>query len=560
MNEYAYKAIKCVNPELNFISAGYAINSGYKYLDELLNYNSYKSCVDVYSFHGKYNTVQKIKETLKTHNVSTEGLINSEAYCYGVYTKGVEKNFKHNDIFMPIDYIKSYKDKLKFVTFFCIPESTPDELRAVKKSGHSYGLFRTFPYIEPRSGAVIAYNLFDIFTNDTAYESEYSFGHQKAVRLKNGDSSVLCVWSSLDEDFTLCSELQSVMTSDTVITDFEGKTADVNMQKSKMYYITGVDESALDSLEQSCDKAINDIYVSPFYDCKDVYGNEGIGYIPDSAIITQGELFDKDTFEINSSAAKYNSLTSYKSDNRFAVSLADDGLYISVDVIDTTPVNDASNAEKLADNDSLTIAIDCCGNLLSNERNEYRAGLIDGEAALYKVFAADPGAEMSDENCSGSKTVLSSDFVDISRNNNMLSYRVFIPAYEMFPISNIYDALSVRFALKIRNFNTNGTVTELNFGDGIEDTTVWKYGVLSFGKISASNDGYTLFVTGVKLTGTDALTISVYRDNSLCYLMQYDDLNDGVYNIRIPNLTEGTYTINVVDDFKKVYSCEYTLE
>ena len=557
MNKAAYDAFKSAAPDKMFISAGFFGNtSGSVYLNDLLKYDNYKNSFDMISFHGRYNIVNDYKNVLRSNGLSDIPFENSECYAYGLFGANEKKEYAENDMYLAVNYLNQLKEGVSHISLFEINDLNPDEQR-LERGGHAFGLFRKLPSSQPHRGAVVAYNLFDVLSDSSEYRCEYSFGSQKAVRFDDNGNSVLFVWNSDNSNFSLCSELRNAMGIQTVVKDFEGRSCDIDNLKNKtMYIITLPDEEAIGQLTPCVNGALNNKFVSPFYTCRTDRGTDG--YMPDSGVITRGNLFDKTSFAKNTFLAErtnnIKSVESSASAGKFEVSVGYDGLYVSAAVNDATDVSNASSPEELQNYDSIAFALDCYGNLRENEVNEYRVGIVDGIPVVYKYRAADIYEALSDDISPG-KTVLENATVNIVRSDKQIRYDVFVPFVELFPSNRLLETEKIRFSLAV--YDNDGTKSSCSgrFGEGLAtDCNVKKFGCLSFGGAYAKVSADKITINGYKPKNSGKIMLTVYGKDGIRYIMQYDDISDGKFSVDIPQLGNGDYTVNLRDDAGNRYT------
>lgn len=547
MNKAAFNASKSKAPGLTYISAGYFGNTnGSLYLDDLFQYDGFADSFDMISFHGRYNICADYRKVLEENGKGNVPVMNSEGYVYGYFSNNEPKDWKANNLYFVVNYLNQIKEELAYISFFEINELTSDEQR-VARGGHSFGLFRSYPYSEPRQGAVVAYNLFDTFYNGMQYKAEYSYNNQKAVCMGDDNHSTVYIWNATGENFALCEEYVGLIGSESVFIDFEGKAVtDYDaLSGDKVYFIINADNTGFTALEPLEGSALNNDFVSPFYTCVKADGSSSDHTAMVTGLMTGEPLFNLNTFEVADHAVFNENMEKSGEDvpdSKFAVSVNADGLYLAAFVADTTQSDNGSDYDELLNSDSLRFAFDCAGNYNADERNEYHVGLVNHTPALYKYHAADTDEVMSGASESGS--VLNSNWVDIDRTADGIWYKVFIPSYEMYPGTSYVRATgAMRFSLEVHDYSGTENIGTAAFGGGLTgDADVYSFGRLNF-------YSGTFVIDGVKHADANILTVSVSRNDRLVYLMQYDDLPEN-YSISIPVDEKGEYHIIVSDDLK----------
>ena len=565
----AYSAIKQTAPELTVYSAGF--NLGEQFFADLMKKESYRNSFDAISYHGRYShTGEEYRDVLKDYGMENTPLIDSEGYYYAYCAKGTPKDYEANNMAMYLSYLMRIKHGIKTDTMFEIADFTDEEVRISGNGSHQAGLFRSYPYYEPHSGAVAAYNLFNLIGSDTSYVGEYILeSRQRAVAVRTDGQTLAFVWNTADEDFALSEKLAGCMSADSKILDFEGNEAQTNLLRSKrVYCITNIDAQSLGNVEKSDGRVLNEAYVAPYYTCVDEKGNSDDEYDIAHAVYTNGELFDLARAEENKGniynsdgfewIAERDEAESSIENAEFALSFSEEGMYLIVNVTDSSKTDGCTDIEDIGKFDGVHFSIDSRGKSVNADRNEFYAGKLGGDAVLYKYNASELN-EAAPENFSPGKTILGSRYVHIEENGNDVSYKIFVPMSELFPF--VYSVGNrVRFAVSIIDGGESGKLGELSYGGGLctPEPQVWKYALTDIGGFGANAqyaDG-AVTVFGSVFDESDNVNIKVLKDGKICNFVQVKTANGkytytfgapegGEYEIYVSTNASGVHCISV---------------
>lgn len=553
----AYSAIKQTAPELTVYSAGF--NLGERFFADLMKNGNYRNSFDAISFHGHYpSTGEDYRSILKNYGMENIPLIDSEGYYYAYYTKGNPKDYEVNNMVMYLSYLMRIKHGIRTATMFEIADYTDDEVRVSGNGSHQMGLFRSYPYYEPHSGAVAAYNLFNLIGEDVSYIGEYILeSRQKAAAVQTDGQTLVFVWNTADEDFALSEKLAACMNDDSKILDFEDNEVQKNQLRSKrVYCITNINAQSLGNVEKSDGRVLSESYVAPYYTCVDGKGNSDDEYDLVHAVYTNGELFDSASTEEHKGniynrggfewMPEYDGAENSLENAEFALSFTDSGMYIIVNVTDSSKADGCTDIEKIGEFDGVHFSIDSRGKSANADRNEFYVGKLNGKAVLYKYNASELN-ETVPGNFSPSKTILGSKYVSIEDNGNDVSYKIFVPISELFPF--VYGVGNrVRFAISVTDGGENGKLGELSYGGGLctPEPQVWKYALTDIGGFDANAefaDG-AITVFGNVFDESDSVNIKVLCDGKICNFTQAKTAN-GKYKYTFGASQSGRFEIYV---------------
>lgn len=504
MTEVAYDAVKRVDPNMTFISAGY-FASAPGFFDELLSKGDYKNKFDMFSYHGRYSYFQGFQHVLKKYGLENIPVMDSEGYYYNELDseKGI-KDYDVNNMAYMMCMLMGIKNKVKYLAHFCMFDGKNNREYSLSKGNDYYGIFTSYPHFEPQPGAVIMNNLIQQVGKEFYYTGEYEFaGSQKVVSTMNDGEPMLFLWNSKNENFSLCEEIKSCFTDETEIIDFEGNVAEANNLKAqKVYFIKKISKDKISKLDKKNDVALSNDFLSPYYTCKKEM-KEAIQDLDFSELICMDNAvsapFDKKTFStalaINWISSDWNwvgSGNNVKSEEfgaKHTAYINDQGLYVMVNVTDNNvvlPELDV-NPDSFYNYDSLQIGIDTIGRNNNSDRIELQIALTSNGAIIFKGTAPDIYAMLPDGYTNAGKTIPAGNG-RIERTESGLSYKVFIPMTELFPYVFPGSADYIRLSLLVNQNNGKGREGYLEWSSGIGASKDAKqYGVLKFNQ-NATNE------------------------------------------------------------------------
>lgn len=559
----AYKAIKAKAPDMTVYSAGY--NQAYALFDELMENEEFrKNAFDAISFHGRYDEDTEYRRTLEKYNMDDISLINTEGYYYAYYKKNTPKDHRRSNMQMYMCYLNHIKNNVDMAGIFEITDSNCDEKRANGISGHTMGLFRRYPYYEPTPGAVTAYNFINSLGNTVTFKGEYDFGSgRKAVAVENDGKTEIYIWNAEDTDFALPDELDECMTQDSKIIDFEGNEANKeSLKKLRIYRITNMSSDKTDKLRSTEGAVFNSGYESPYYTCRNSFGETIEDYTPQMGVFSEGSIFNKDDFsEINGAHYNNDGFVWNAADGAkcgisasFAASVGDDALELIIKVTGDNDKSYANSAQNIINADGIRIGIDCTGKLRADGRTELFAGMVNNKPTLYKYTAADIN-EAVPENWSPSDTVLSGNYINIFTEGNDTVYKIYLPYSELYPYAyRSSDKKDLRISIAISDSDGGVKQGDLCYGAGLteENPRVWKYARLRECVLAEGVDIYSLggriYINSDNPKKGKYITLMLTKDDgNFENLDQINDAEQG-YSRQFIVEPEKEYTITINDE------------
>ena len=562
MMKTAYSAIKAVDPGAKVSIGGLGANNAYyTFYDSLLCDEDAYNSFDMLAIHGEWDDSEKFNNIAKQKGYDVKPFWNSEGYYHAYYESGVPADTDAQALYFVMNIMQHFKQGSEVITHFSSADLKPDEYRVfannLKGTSHSMGLFRNYPHYEPKLGAVVAHNMFELIENDFEYVGEYVFAEtQRAVRFNNGGNPILVIWNSTLSDFEIDSVLKKCLDGAT-ITDMEGRiVTDEYLKGNKIYFITGLDSQKLDLLEQTDDAALNSDYEAPYYTC--VLKNN---YVSDvTAEMSNIQVFDSETFEVTDGITYISDGWNYKTnfdferpdgfDASYSVYANTDGLYLLIDVNDNTHYNTNSAETVMSDvlMDSVEFSIDCMGDGNYADCTTFIAALTASGKALYKKSAADVGASIP-EGCSPAGTLLDESYLNITRVENSTLYKIFIPAAELYPYTYPGIENIIRLSIVVYNNDGNNYVGYLEWGSGLanNEADAYKYGTVTFDCSLTAVDldsGDGKLISGKANPDTN-VAMMVLKNSEIVYADETESDQTGNFKFYVDLPFDGTYMVAV---------------
>ena len=454
-----YEAAKKTSPETPVIMGGIGMRyfpfyqefvkfGGNKYLDIHSSHNGY----DMRNFHAcdkQHGETVKPWWELEWHTV---------LYNCNISEIPSEEEVTFRMLINLADLIYMGYDKIAAFGPFC-GDHTPETARDCAKNGgipQISGLFRSYPYIEPRLAACALRTVSDRFSGKIKVLGAWDYPDQwQGVLFESRSGKVLFFWCSNEKGSgKLPPALDSTLKNSKII-DWEGRKVQTGkLRTRRMYFAENPDESFLKKgtkhsgpIQMTPKKPILD---QSFVGC---YGN------PDHV----------------------QKLTEFKGENgakatsgKFNVSFSGNGMKLIAEIKDAKHVADSPDL-KFWNYDSLQFAIDCVGDGFNEDIIEFCVG---GNGKIYKtrmpVLKGDIPAKYSE----AGKLLTESSAV-ITRKGDVTRYEINVGASDLYPF--VYaENQKVRFSVLVNNNDGNGREGWLYWGKGIgSGKAAFKYGSLA---------------------------------------------------------------------------------
>lgn len=268
MLKTAYTSVKSVNPKVEVSLGGIGNSASYtSFYNQLLGVGGIYDYYDLLAFHGSYDLDSKLNNTVAAfHGFLPKRWWNSEGYFSNYYVNGAAADKRDQAMAFASSFMQNLKAGAEHITNFQIKDLCGDEYRVfVNQNGGKispFGLFRSYPDIEPKLSAVTAYNLFEQIKNGYDYIGEKRFAGVRAVSFGDENSAFIAFWSN--EDFALPTELSALGQS---ISDMEGKTVSgASLKGGRMYYVSDVPSAKSKKLFGAASNSVlNTAMPAPYY-------------------------------------------------------------------------------------------------------------------------------------------------------------------------------------------------------------------------------------------------------------------------------------------------------
>ena len=474
-----YDTVKKVQPDSRVLLGGI----GMRYLpfyDRIIEDGAGKY-FDVLSLHlgwgqeGSY--IQPFNAIDKKNGVKPKPWLCSEWHSVLVSGGDIplpsEKKIARN---MVLSFIDQLNDGAEKITFFGLTPSSNEieTLKFLMKNGgfaQAGGIFRGYPYLEPRFAVVAWRNFIDLFSGEKIeYLGGYSFNDAKqfAMHMKSASGSVVIIWNNENEKLSMNKQLADVIGSKSKLIDWEGRSVsysssdNINLQPECMYYVINPNLEPIKKWQK------NNVVLSRHrgnVEIKhEVRGLYHVGRIFDDSmkIISPESLNWLNCLEytpMNGNKQKQSDFSAV-----YAVGMDSAGMDLIIKIHDDIHFqNDIGG--NLWKGDSVQFALDTERKGRKNDRLEFQVGLGPNGAILWKEVApAIRGDLPSRYSRPGSPAQYSQVVID--RKDNTTIYKIHLDKDDLYPYTYMNND-PLRFSLLINNNNGNGREGYLRWADGI---------------------------------------------------------------------------------------------
>lgn len=429
---------------------------------------------------------------------------------------------KEEAIRMIVEFLKDFKYGAEFTTFFQIYASCDvDWIRYVKEHGLSDGSLEGGLYNvghkQPRIAAIALNTFFETIGKQYDYVDEYLVANNKqnVVRVNSDGNDQLIVWNvggSKANETILSKQITDAATSDFKVIDWEGHDIDtsdlenITIKPEKMYFISGLDTNKLDLIESAQGE---ETYTGKvLYNATEKQKTDVTLKL--DHVVANGStepLFDKNSFTLKDDinyvddgwywVANTEDAQQGDFDAKYALSMAEDGMYLVVKVNDTTDNPSADSAANINLRDSIQFAFDTAGNRSDNGYMECYVGLVGDKPVVYKKTAPHIGGDII-PGFIESENEINDAVVSRTVDGSEVTYKVFLPKKEIYPyVINTNEAMHFTVLANQNDGNENVGYIEWASGTGKEKDPI-QYGDVWFdSEAVADNDVYyPLFAKG----------------------------------------------------------------
>ena len=477
------------------------------------------------------------------------------------------------------EFLKDFKYGALFSTFFAVNVSdNADYIRYLNKEkiygvGIEGGAYNVGIY-QPRIAAIALNTFFDTMGKKYDYVDEYLLANKKqnVVRVNSDGEDQLIVWNvggSKSNTTELSKMITDCATENFKVVDWENRDVDtsdlshIEIKPDTMYFISGLDKEKLDLIPSDQGDEV--------YTGKVLYNNtekqkNDTGNIL-NRVVTNGStapLFDTNSFELseNIEYTEDNWRRIAKADKtlgdfdaKYALSVADDGMYLVVRVKDDLDNAQAPSAGEINLRDSVQFAFDTVGDRSGNGYMECYAGVDDsGTAVVYKKTAPYIGGDIISDFTPGD-SVIKNAKIQRTASGGETVYKIFLPTREIYPYEkNVNEAL--HFSILVNQNDGAENIGFLEWGGGLDgEKRPDKFGNVWLDKAVAEENGvyYPPLGEGVNGVLFDLDTLE-YADNikwitdNINYVNIGGDDPDFKAKFAVGMTDEGMYIAAEVDD------------
>lgn len=510
----AYDIVKKYQPgdQSEVLLGGIGARRYVGFYEELVQTDAYDA-FDLLPLHGydaDYWTYNKIaedygKEPKRICSTEMHMMLRDRTSAY------LNNTEKEEALRMLVEFLKDFKYGAEFTTFFQIYTSCDVEwLRYVKEHGLSDGSLEGGLYNvghkQPRFAAMALNTFFENVGKQYDYVDEYLLANNKqnVVRVNSDGKDQLIVWNvggSKANETVLSKQITDCAAEDFRIVDWENHEIDTSsleniaIKPETVYFISGLNSEKLNAVESGKGEEL--------YTGKVLYNaterqKTDVTLMLNHNIADGGTepLFSKDSFTLNENIDYIDDGWYWVSeegapqggfDAKYALSVAEDGMYLVVKVKDDSDEPNADGYEQINEKDSIQFAFDTAGDRSSNGYMECYVGLVGGSPVVYKKTAPNIGGDMIPDFIT-SEHVIENARAERTAEGGEVTYKVYLPSKEIYPyVLNVNEPL--HFTV-LANQSEGGKKTgflEWASGTGSEKDPV-QYGDIWFDKEAAEDN------------------------------------------------------------------------
>ncbi len=379
-----------------------------------------------------------------------------------------------------LNFLHLIRQGAQAVDLFCITNNQEKEELPIydkhKLIGHTAGLFRSRPYLQPRYVAATWHVFTDLIKGTLEVGSGYAFPKdQAAVVFRSDAGPMLLVWNRGDEPTGIDPALFAALDGKRVLTG-DGRSvavpADFRLLPDEYYLVTDPDMAVVGTWRNTAEVLLPKESSLPLDES--VRGE----YRPGRLFNDRMEVIDPDTLSWQRTHreipyAERRTDPSNRLEARFAVGCSPEGIDLIAEVTDSTHFpNPGSEAWK---GDSLQFALDTAERGLANDILEFSVWRApDGETVVYKQIAPMPMGDLPDGYTFANSIVRNAKALSERREGKTV-YKVHIANSELYPYA-CATGCSPRFSFLVNNNDGKGRDCYLEWGSGIggdKDPTVY---------------------------------------------------------------------------------------
>ncbi|HSI08693.1 MAG TPA: hypothetical protein VK985_08875 [Rariglobus sp.] len=461
-----YKSVKKVQPEAQVWNGGIGMRLSYHaFYDQMLQ-NGAAPFYDKLSLHGVSTDVSDFRRIEKENNAPHKEALMTEWHAILVGNMSAKLMDSEAGLSMRMmrDQLSQIKQGVTKTVMFEITNQMEKETINFSIANnwftHSSGLFRRTPRIEPRHPALVMAVFIDAIGKKASFIKEVVVGKEGyGLLLSTGKGNIVALWS--DQEPIKISDLKKLTTNQSVLSDWEGKTVQLNgagaLDTNKIYYLSAPSSTAL-SEETGVDR-----FIPPNRIQRTASGAPSAsfvaGKIVDSPITDRGAI---------TSDWKYTSLIKQDGavktpEAKALVGVHEDGIDVVVQVRD--PIHVQNESGKWWQGDSVQLGIDCEGRGLVNGNIEVIAALKPDGVVFWKLAEVNAAADLPAKITPVNAAIQYGD-CKITREGDLTIYKIRLPWSELYPMA-YNPKQKLKLSLVINNNDGKGRAGYLEWGGGI---------------------------------------------------------------------------------------------
>lgn len=489
-----YETVKSIQPDSTVIIGGMAHRylpfyrellrlGGGAYFDRLGIHGQMQIPDDFYVLDKKFGVKSKLWANTECHSI----LLDSLGF------KGKTPTENELALRMLYDHFLQFKHGVQDTAFFCmINNSNKFEMEVIpisreeKSNIQPAALFRKFPQIEPRLAAVVMRTFLDHVNGKLVYRGEFELpNEQKAVWFETGGKQLVAVWSASEQAVPLDPNLKKVITPDSHLIDWEGRTlnaSSLQVQPNRAYWIANANLEALKALpatdnlilsKEERERRMKKDHTGP----TGIYQNQPLFATPQEPLLNETAIHWNDSSWKAVGQNGKTLPTGYSA--RFAVACQKDGLDLVVDVSGDPKFYQESKRGEYWDGDCVQFAIDTEENGMPPGIMEFAVALTKDGPVLWKTTAPSLGGDLPAKWTAANQLVKFGSAAVEKLADGRLRYKARLDWAELYPLVWKGDK-TLFFSLLANDNDGAGRVGWVEWSSGIgSDKDPSLYGKLS---------------------------------------------------------------------------------
>ncbi len=433
---------------------------------------------DVMPLHGRDYNPESFREIDRRYQSKEPIYSSSEWHAILVQFQSSPPNHRSTDRelakVMTLDLLRQFKTGVRDITAFCtIGYGRVAALAFKREMGdpmpQAAGFFDPVPYLTVRYPALVLQRFAAELPKRVQFLGEYRMGDVKAVLLASGDQKTLVVWQDGEKSLAVPAELAKVLTKNSVIRDWEGKTVDLAsfaVAPETFYFVSDIDNSMLP--QAAADVLTFERKAQELKGPKGVYGS--------AALIQNGKLVAANAKWVTGDWQTFGDISGKQA--KFAAGINNGYFELAVDTDDAVFAQN-NHRNTLYDGDSLQFAFDSDSKGYADKRIEFQAALTPTGVELYKEFAPNLGGDLPGGYTSPGNLVDKDNYeLTVSDIPGGKRYLLRLKLSELYPMT-VRAGVPLRFSLLVNEHDGKRRAGYVNWANGIgEDKNPVVYGTL----------------------------------------------------------------------------------